>query len=63
MEKRTELYRGKAKSVYTTDDPDRLILIGVSHGAEHHGAEAVGADLDAGAAKRTILHLHTLSSW
>jgi len=27
MEKRTELYRGKAKSVYTKDDPDRLILL------------------------------------
>lgn len=27
MEKRTELYRGKAKSVYTTDDPHRLILL------------------------------------
>ncbi|PRB83853.1 phosphoribosylaminoimidazolesuccinocarboxamide synthase [Pseudomonas sp. MYb185] len=27
MEKRTELYRGKAKSVYTTDDPDRLVLL------------------------------------
>jgi phosphoribosylaminoimidazole-succinocarboxamide synthase len=27
MEKRTELYRGKAKSVFTTDDPDRLILL------------------------------------
>jgi phosphoribosylaminoimidazole-succinocarboxamide synthase len=26
MEKRAELYRGKAKSVYTTDDPERLIL-------------------------------------
>ena len=26
MEKRDELYRGKAKSVFTTDDPDRLIL-------------------------------------
>ena len=26
MEKRTELYAGKAKSVYTTDDPERLIL-------------------------------------
>ncbi|CAB0150194.1 Phosphoribosylaminoimidazole-succinocarboxamide synthase [Pseudidiomarina piscicola] len=26
MEKRTELYRGKAKTVYTTDDPERLIL-------------------------------------
>ena len=26
MEKRSELYRGKAKTVYHTDDPDRLIL-------------------------------------
>lgn len=26
MEKREELYAGKAKSVYTTDDPDRLVL-------------------------------------
>ncbi|WP_136247469.1 phosphoribosylaminoimidazolesuccinocarboxamide synthase [Halomonas borealis] len=26
MEKRHELYAGKAKSVFTTDDPDRLIL-------------------------------------
>jgi phosphoribosylaminoimidazole-succinocarboxamide synthase len=26
MEKRAELYAGKAKSVYTTDDPDRLIM-------------------------------------
>ncbi|MDU3958182.1 MAG: phosphoribosylaminoimidazolesuccinocarboxamide synthase [Pseudomonas aeruginosa] len=27
MEKREELYRGKAKSVYQTDDADRLILL------------------------------------
>ena len=27
MEKREELYAGKAKSVYKTDDPDRLILL------------------------------------
>jgi len=26
MEKREELYSGKAKSVYTTDDPDRMVL-------------------------------------
>ncbi len=26
MEKRTELYRGKAKTVYATDDPQRLIM-------------------------------------
>lgn len=27
MEKRDELYAGKAKSVYTTDDPDYLVLL------------------------------------
>lgn len=27
MEKRTELYTGKAKSVFTTDDPDRYIMV------------------------------------
>ena len=27
MQKREELYAGKAKSVYTTDDPDKLILL------------------------------------
>ncbi len=27
MEKRAELYKGKAKSVYLTDDPDHLILL------------------------------------
>ncbi|MFJ3049080.1 phosphoribosylaminoimidazolesuccinocarboxamide synthase [Pseudomonas nitroreducens] len=27
MEKREELYRGKAKSVYTTDDADRIVLL------------------------------------
>lgn len=27
MEKREELYAGKAKSVYATDDPDRLVLV------------------------------------
>ena len=27
MEKREELYAGKAKSVYTTDDPDRVIMV------------------------------------
>ena len=26
MEKREELYRGKAKTVYVTDDADKLIL-------------------------------------
>lgn len=27
MEKRKELYAGKAKSVYTTDDPDRMVMV------------------------------------
>ncbi|MCC2638069.1 MAG: phosphoribosylaminoimidazolesuccinocarboxamide synthase, partial [Moraxellaceae bacterium] len=27
MEKRELLYTGKAKSVYTTDDPDRLVIV------------------------------------
>ncbi|MBF1802766.1 phosphoribosylaminoimidazolesuccinocarboxamide synthase [Alloalcanivorax profundimaris] len=27
MEKRDELYAGKAKSVFTTDDPDRLVIV------------------------------------
>ncbi|HEX9801630.1 MAG TPA: phosphoribosylaminoimidazolesuccinocarboxamide synthase, partial [Gammaproteobacteria bacterium] len=26
MEKKAELYAGKAKSVYTTDDDDKLVL-------------------------------------
>lgn len=26
MQKKAELYRGKAKTVYTTEDPDLLIL-------------------------------------
>ena len=27
MEKREELYAGKAKSVYTTDEADKLVLV------------------------------------
>lgn len=27
MEKRNEIYKGKAKSVYTTDDPDRFVML------------------------------------
>ena len=26
MEKKAELYRGKAKTVYATDDPEKLII-------------------------------------
>ncbi len=35
-------------------------MIGIADGAEHHGAKAIGADLDAGAAKGTVLHLRFL---
>ena len=38
------------------DDPDRLVVVGVAPGAEHHGPEAERADLDAGAAERAIVH-------
>lgn len=27
MEKRNEIYKGKAKSVFTTDDPDRFVMV------------------------------------
>ncbi|MBU2240158.1 MAG: phosphoribosylaminoimidazolesuccinocarboxamide synthase, partial [Gammaproteobacteria bacterium] len=27
MEKRQELYAGKAKSVFRTDDPDKMVLV------------------------------------
>ena len=27
MEKREELYAGKAKSVYRTDDPERFVMV------------------------------------
>src|SRR4051812_1717834 len=38
------------------DDPDRLVVVGLTPGAEHHRAEAQGADLYAGAAERAELH-------
>ena len=38
------------------DDPGRLLMVGVAPAAEHHGAEAQGAHLDAGAAEGTHLH-------
>ncbi|HEY5294483.1 MAG TPA: hypothetical protein VIJ70_03310 [Gaiellaceae bacterium] len=33
------------------DDRDRLVVVGVAPGAEHHRAQAERADLDAGAAQ------------
>src|SRR5205085_11645238 len=38
------------------DDADALVLVGVPPGAEHHRAEAEGADLDSGPTERSILH-------
>jgi hypothetical protein len=39
------------------DDPDRLVVVGVAPGAEHHRAEAQRADLHAGTAERAVLHV------
>jgi hypothetical protein len=33
------------------DDSNRIVVIGIAPGAEHHGAEAEGTDFDAGAAE------------
>ena len=33
------------------DDPDRLLMVGIAPGAEHHRAQAERADLDAGGAE------------
>ena len=38
------------------DDADRLVVVRVAPGAEHHRAEAERADADAGAAERAVLH-------
>ena len=40
----------------TTDDADRIGAVVVSPRAEHHGAETERADLNTGAAERTISH-------
>jgi hypothetical protein len=39
-----------------TDDADRVVVVGVAAGPEHHRAERVGADLDAGPAEGAVLH-------
>jgi hypothetical protein len=36
--------------------PHALVVVGVAPGAEHHRAETEWADLDAGAAKSTVIH-------
>jgi hypothetical protein len=38
------------------DDADAVVVIGVGHAAEHHRAQAIGADLNAGLSKRAVLH-------
>ena len=38
------------------NDPDRLVMIRVAKGTEHHRAEAQLADRDAGAAEGAVLH-------
>jgi phosphoribosylaminoimidazole-succinocarboxamide synthase len=45
MEKRTELYRGKAKTVFTTDDPERLILQFRNDTSAFHGEGIVQLDV------------------
>ncbi len=38
------------------DDADRVVMVGVADGPEHHRAERVGTDLDAGPAEGAVLH-------
>jgi hypothetical protein len=38
------------------DDADRLVVVGLTPGAEHHRAEAQLADRDAGASQWAVLH-------
>src|SRR4051794_23766958 len=38
------------------DDPDRVVVVRVAPGAEHHRAEAEGRDLDAGRAEGAVVH-------
>src|SRR5205823_2497239 len=38
------------------DDADRLVVVGVAPGAEHHGSEAELADRHAGPAEEVLLH-------
>ena len=46
------------------DDRDRLVVVGVAPRAEHHRAEGQRADLDAGAAERSVvLEAHAVFSW
>ena len=42
------------------DDADRLVVVGVAPGPEHHRAEAERADADARAAELALLHAETV---
>src|SRR6266498_2153052 len=39
------------------DDPNRFVVVGITHAAEHHRAQAIRANLDAGSSKRAVLHI------
>jgi len=38
------------------DDADAVVVVGVADRPEHHRAEAIGADLDAGFSERAVVH-------
>jgi AcrR family transcriptional regulator len=42
------------------NDADGFVVIGIADRPEHHGAQTVGANLDAAATERAVLHLHLL---
>lgn len=44
------------------DDADTRTFVGIGHFAEHHGPQAIRADLDAGASKWSVLHGHISAS-
>src|SRR5580692_6490062 len=44
------------------DDAGRVFVVGIAAGPEHHRAERVGADLDAGPAEGAVLHESLLTS-
>ena len=41
------------------DDADRVVVVGVAPGAEHHGSEAQLADLESGGSERAVVHGHS----
>jgi hypothetical protein len=43
------------------DDADAFVVVGIADRAEHHGPDAVHADLDPGSAESAIAHSHALN--